>query len=89
MTARPLNGPYGNAFTVNTYMSRSSSQRRSRDRSAGSPARVAADAADSRSDTPYRADGDTRAFTAGANSSSEARISAQVSPACTSVEYAR
>ena len=70
-------------------MSRSSSQARVRATSAGSPASRAAEAADSRSDTAYGSAGETRALTAGAYRSRLARISSQVSPACTSVEYAR
>src|SRR6266702_2619662 len=86
---RSLNGPYGKALTVKTYMSCSSSHRRSRALSPGSSVSVAADAPETRNERPYGASGDTRAFTAGAYVSRLCRISVQVSPGWTSVEYAR
>ena len=58
-------------------------------RSAGSAWSAVTDAPDRRSDSPNGASGETRAFTAGTWVVRLSRISVQVSPGCTSVEYVR
>src|SRR5262245_45287572 len=81
-----LNDPYGNAFTVYTYISLSARNLLSVSRTRESCATISAELADSRRQTPNDSLGATRALTWGTYVVRLVQICSHVSPGWTSVE---